>query len=110
MDGPLLALPLLLAATAPSVPPPAWPLSAELMIAADAARFAPPDFKRQLAKHRARLMAGVQAAATAETGTRDAAAHRAAAARAARQIAESIRRHVSFADVAYETGGLVHEV
>ncbi|HSB35906.1 MAG TPA: hypothetical protein VLH41_03465, partial [Thermoanaerobaculia bacterium] len=30
--------------------------------------------------------------------------------RAARQIAESIRRHASFADVAYETGGLVHEV
>jgi len=99
-----------LAATAPAVPPSAWPLSAEVMIAADAARYAPPDLKRQLAKHRARLMAGVQAAAAAEKGTRDAAAHRAAAARAARHIAESIRRHVSFADVAYETGGLVHEV
>jgi hypothetical protein len=32
------------------------------------------------------------------------------AAKAARAIAQSIRRHAAFADVAYETGRLVHEV
>jgi hypothetical protein len=90
--------------------PGSWPLSTELMIAADAASYAPPDLKRQLAKHRARLMAGVKDAAAADRGTRDVAARRAAAARGAREIAQAIRRHSSFADVAYEAGGLVHEI
>lgn len=90
--------------------PASWPLSAELMMAADAASYAPPDFKRQLAKHRARLMAGVKDAAAADRGTRDVAARRAAAARGAREIAQAIRRHASFADVAYEAGGIVHEI
>jgi len=106
--APLLAA--LLAATPSAAPPPAWPLGVVAMIAADAARFAPPDLKRQLAKHRARLMEGVQAAASADKEPRDAATRRAAAARAARQIARSIRRHAPFADVAYEAGRLVHEV
>jgi hypothetical protein len=110
MNGSLLALALLAAAPVPAAPPAAWPLSAELMIAADAASYAPPDLKRQLAKHRARLMAGLKDAAAADRGTRDAAARRAAAARGAREIAQAIRRHASFADVAYEAGGLVHEI
>jgi hypothetical protein len=88
----------------------AWPLAAELRMAADAASFAPPDFKRQLAKHRDKLMEGVRDAAVAETGKRDAAAHRAAAARGARELAAAIRRHTPFADVVYELGGVVHEI
>jgi len=103
-----LALTLLLAVPSPA-PPAAWPIPAELLIGADAAADAPPDFKRQLVKHRERLMAGIRDAAAAEKGTRDAAAHRAAAARAARQIAAAIRGRRPFSDVAYEAGGLVHE-
>ncbi len=110
MNGTLLSLAFLFAVPVPAAPPAAWPLSAELMIAADAASYAPPDFKRQLAKHRARLMAGVKDAAAADRGTRDVAARRAAAARGAREIAQAIRRHASFADVAYEAGGIVHEI
>lgn len=98
------------AARAAAPEPGSWPLSTVLLVAADSASYAPPDFKRQLAKHRARLMAGVKDAAAADRGTRDAAARRAAAARGARTIARAIRRHSSFADVAYEVGGLVHEV
>lgn len=105
-----LALPLLLAAAAPGTPAAGWPLSAELLVGADAAANAPPDLKRQLVKHRERLMAGIRDAAAAEKGTRNAAAHRAAAARAARQLAAAIRSHRPFPDVAYEAGGLVHEV
>jgi hypothetical protein len=97
-------------APVPAAPPPSWPLATELMIAADAASYAPPDFKRQLAKHRARLMAGVRDAAAADRGTRDVAARQAAAARGAREIAQAIRRHTSFTSVAYEAGGLVHEI
>jgi len=104
-----LALPVLLAAPAPPGPSPAWPLATELLIGADAAANAPPDFKRQLVKHRERLMAGIRDAAAADKGGRDAAAHRAAAARAGRQIAAAIRGRRPFADVAYEAGGLVHE-
>lgn len=87
-----------------------WPLAAELRMAADAASFAPPDLKRQLAKHRDRLMEGVRDAAASETGKRDAAAHRAAAARGARQIAAGIVARLPFPDVAYQIGGIVHEI
>ena len=104
-----LIVALLFAAPVPAAPPPAWPLPAELLMAADAASFAPPDLKRQLVKHRERLMAGVNDAAAAEKGTRDATAHRAAAARGARQLAAAIRARRPFADVAYEAGGIVHE-
>ena len=86
-----------------------WALADERRMAADAVSFAPPDFKRQIAKHSRRLMQGVSDAAAAETGTRDAAAHRAAAARGARALAESIRRHTPFDEIAYQTGGIVHE-
>jgi hypothetical protein len=99
---------LLLAAPAPAFG--AWPLAAELRMAADAASFAPPDVKRQLAKHRDRLMEGVRDAAAAETGKRDAAGHRAAAARGAREIASGIRTRLPFPDVAYQIGGIVHEM
>jgi hypothetical protein len=86
-----------------------WSLADETHMAADAAFWAPPDFKRQLAKHSRRLMQGVSDAAAGETRTRDAVAHRAAAARGARALAESIRRHTPFEDIAYQTGGIVHE-
>jgi hypothetical protein len=109
----MLALPLLLAAPAaaptPAALPAAWPVSAELLIGADAASDTPPDFKRQLVRHRERLMAGIRDAAATERGTRDAAAHRAAAARGTRQLAAAIREHRPFSDVAYEAGGIVHE-
>lgn len=86
-----------------------WSVPDEARMAAEAASWAPPDFKRQLARHSRRLMQGVSDAAAAETGTRDAAAHRAAAARGARALAEAIRRHTAFDDVVYQAGGIVHE-
>jgi len=104
----LLALAVLDLAALPAKA--AWPLSAELRMAADAASFAPPDLKRQLAKHREKLMEGVRDAAAAETGKRDAAAHRAAAVRGAREIAAGIRKRMPFWDVAYQVGGIVHEI
>src|ERR1017187_757163 len=73
-----------------------WALADERRMAADAASYAPPDFKRQLALHSRRLMQGVSDAAAGEIGTRDAAAHRAPAARGARALAESIRRPTAF--------------
>lgn len=86
-----------------------WSLADERRMAADAASFAPPDFKHQLARHSRRLMQGVSDAAAGEAGTRDAAAHRAAAARGARALAEAIRRHTPFDEIAYQAGGIVHE-
>jgi hypothetical protein len=87
-----------------------WALTDERRMAADAASFAPPDFKSQLAKHSRRLMQGVTDAAAGEAGTRGAAAHRAAAARGARSLAEAIRRHTPFDEIAYQAGGIVHEL
>jgi len=87
-----------------------WALADETRMAADAASYAPPDFKRLLAKHGRRLMEGVRDAAAAETGTRDAAAHRGAASRGARALAESIRRHMPFDEISYQAGGIVHEL
>ncbi|MEO6327178.1 MAG: hypothetical protein ABIT01_06615 [Thermoanaerobaculia bacterium] len=117
-EGPALVLALVaglsagLSSRADAAPPPetGWPVAAERLLAADAARFAPPDLKRQIVKHRDRLMAGVNDARAAEPHTRDAAAHRAAAVRVARVIARKIREHQPFADVVYELGGIVHEL
>src|SRR5664279_6102686 len=100
----------LIAPTAWGAGPVRWSVPNEARMAAEAASWAPPDFKRQLARHSRRLMQGVSDAAAAETGTRDAAAHRAAAARGARSLAEAIRRHTPFDDVVYQTGGIVHEL
>lgn len=85
-----------------------WPLPAELLVGADAAALAPPDFKRQLVRHRERLMAGIRDAAAADSGRNDAAEHRAAAARQARKMAAAIRGRTPFEDVASMAGGLVH--
>lgn len=104
-----LAITLLARASA-AAEPGRWSVADEARMAADAASWAPPDFKRQLARHSRRLMQGVSDAASAETGSRDAAAHRAAAARGARALAEAIRRHAAFDDVAYQAGGIVHEL
>ena len=105
--GTSLALAIfLLASPAPRA---GWPLPAELLVGADAAALAPPDFKRQLVKHRDRLMAGIRDAAEADTGKTDAAAHRGAAARLARKMAAAIRGRTPFEDVAFLAGGLVHE-
>ena len=87
-----------------------WALADERRMAADAASFAPADFKTQLARHGRRLMQGVSDAFASEAGTRDAAAHRAAAARGARSLAEAIRRHTPFDEIAYQAGGVVHEL
>lgn len=89
---------------------PRWPLPVVRMVAADALAYAPPDMKRMLARHAKRLMAGVNDAAAADAGTRDPATRKAAAARASRGIARMIRDHQPFAEVAYQTGGLVFEV
>jgi len=101
---------LALALTAASARAAGWTLADELRMAADAASWAPPDFKRLLAKHSRRLMQGVTDAAAGEAGTRDAAAHRGAASRGARALAESIRRHTPFDEISYQAGGIVHEL
>jgi hypothetical protein len=104
--GTSLAIALfLLAAPAPRD---GWPLPVELLVGADAAALAPPDFKRQLVKHRERLMAGIRDAAGADSGRNDANAHRAAAARQARRMAAAIRGRTPFEDVASMAGGLIH--
>lgn len=86
-----------------------WPQTAERLMAADAAFYAPPDLRRQLAKHRDELMAGVDAARSAAAGPADRAARRRDAARRARDIASAIRKRASFADVARSVGALVHD-
>ena len=104
-----LVLPILLAAWDAAAGEAArWPVPAVGLMAADAAASAPPDFKRMLAKHRDRLMEGVRAGLAASPA-RDAAARRAALAAGTRRIAQAIRDHRPFADVAYEAGGLVAE-
>jgi len=103
-----LFLPLLLTASATAAETARWPVPAAALMAADAAGNAPPDFKRQLAKHRTRLMEGVKAGLAASPA-RDAEARRAALASGARKIALAIRDHRRFEDVAYEAGGLVAE-
>jgi hypothetical protein len=77
-------------------------------MAADAVSVAPPDFKRIVARHGKRLMEGVKAGLAASP-ERDEAARRAALAKGARRIAQAIRDHKRFEDVAYEAGGLVAE-
>lgn len=79
-----------------------WPDQAVRRMAADAALVVPPDLKRQLSKHAKELMAGTSAAPAFEP-----AAAKAEAARRARELASSIRRHTSFGDVARQTGALV---
>ncbi len=96
----------LLAAPAPAAD---WPLRAELLVGVDAAALAPPDFKRQLVKHRDRLMAGIRDASASRSRGGDAAAHRAAAASLARKAAAAIRGRTPFDDVAALAGGIVHE-
>lgn len=86
-----------------------WPQTAERLMAADAAFYAPPDLRRQLAKHRDELMAGVDAARGAASGTADPAARRRDAAGRARAIASAIRKRAPFADVARSAGALVHD-
>jgi hypothetical protein len=61
-----------------------------------------------VAKHPKRLMEGVKAGLAASP-PRDGAARRAALAKGARRIAQAIRGHKLFEDVAYEAGGLVAE-
>lgn len=85
-----------------------WSVGEEARIAAEAASWAPPDFKRQLAKHSRRLMQGVADAAAGERLAPGAPAHRDAAARGARALAAAIRRHDSFDSVAYQAGAIVH--
>ena len=85
-----------------------WSVAEEARIAAEAASWAPPDFKRQLAKHSRRLMQGVADAAAADQPAPRAPAHRDGAARVARGLAEGIRRHEAFAEIAYRAGALVH--
>lgn len=104
-----LLLPLLLAAgNAAAAGAVRWPVPAVGLMAADAVAVAPPMFKRMLAKHPERLMEGVRAGLAASPN-RDAAARRAALAKGSRRIAQAIRDHKLFADVAYEVGGLVAE-
>ncbi len=104
-----LLLPVLLAAgSVAAAGPVRWPVPAAGLMAADAAASAPPDFKRMLARNPSRLMEGVKAGLAASPN-RDAAARRAALAAGARRIAQAIRGHRPFEDVAYESGGLVAE-
>lgn len=104
----LLLASLLLAPAAPAEGPARWPVPAAGLMAADAAASAPPDLRRVLAKHPQRLMEGVRAGLAASPA-RDTAARRAALASGARRIAQAIRDHRRFEDVAFEAGGLVAE-
>lgn len=103
----LAAAPALAAAVAAPVPakPPAWPDAATRLVAADAAAFAPPDLKRQLVKHRDRLMKGASEGRLASASLPPDAA-RAEAVKRARAIAKGVPAHVPFWDVAYEAGAL----
>jgi hypothetical protein len=85
-----------------------WSVADEARMAAEAASWAPPDFKRQLAKHSRRLVQGVADAAASERLAPGAPAHRDAAARGARALAAAIRRHDSFESVAYGAGAILH--
>ncbi len=87
-----------------------WSVADEARMAAEAASWAPPDLKRQLAKHSRRLMQGVADAAASERLAPGAPAHRDAAAKAARALAAAIRGHEPFDSAAYRTGGLLHSV
>src|SRR5512140_3272990 len=98
----------LLAPAARGAEPARWSVADEVRMAAEAASWAPPDYKRQLAKHSRRLMQGVADAAAAERLAPGQPAHRDAAARGARSLAAAVRRHSSFADVAYDAGALLH--
>ena len=77
-------------------------------MAAEAASWAPPDFKRQLARNSRRLMQGVADAAQAERLAPGAPAHRDAAARGARALAAAIRGHESFDSAAHRAGAILH--
>jgi hypothetical protein len=85
-----------------------WSVADEARMAAEAASWAPPDFKRQLAKHSRRLMQGVADAVAAEGLAPGDPAHRAAAAKGARALAAAIRHHSAFADVAHDAGTILH--
>jgi hypothetical protein len=97
-----------LASLARGAEPARWSVAEEARMAAEAASWAPPDLKRQLAKHSRRLMQGVADAAAGERLAPRDPAHREAAARGARSLAAAIRRHSSFEDVAYAAGVLLH--
>jgi hypothetical protein len=98
----------LLAPAARAAEPVRWSVADEARMAAEAVSWAPPDFKRQLAKHSRRLMQGVADAAAAERLAPGAPAHRDAAAKTARALAAAIRRHESFDSVATQAGALLH--
>jgi hypothetical protein len=85
-----------------------WNVGDEARMAAEAASWAPADFKRQLAKHSRRLMQGVADAAAAERKAPGASEHRDTAARGARALAAAIRRHQSFDSSAYQAGAILH--
>ncbi len=98
----------LFAPAARGAEPVRWSVADEARMAAEAASWAPGDFKQQLAKHSRRLMQGVADAAAAERLAPGAPAHRDTAAKAARVLAAAIRRRESFDAAAYEVGGLLH--
>ncbi len=85
--------------------PAGWPETAVRLVAADAAAFAPPDLKRQLVKHRDRLMGGVRQGREAALSLSPQAA-RAEAVRRARAIAKGIPSRLPFWDVAEEAGAI----
>lgn len=109
MRFPLLPLVLIAAATpasrAATPDGTGWPEAAVRLVAADAAVYAPPDLKRQLVKHRDRLMAGASgnAAEAARLTRREA---RDEAVRRARAIARGVPARMPFWDVAREAGAI----
>ncbi len=104
----LLVTALFACGRAPAAEPARWPVAEEGRLAAEAAGWAPPDFKRQLAKHSGALMRAVAEAASVERLAPRAAAHRVAAAKEARALAAGIRRHESFEIAARHAGAIVH--
>ena len=95
------ALAAALASIAFAMPPSAaapvpWGVADEARIAAEAASWAPPDFKKQLAKHSRRLMQGVADAAAAASLAPGDPGHRDAAAKLGVSIVAWMWRHIGF--------------
>lgn len=89
---------------------PSWPLLAQRMMAADTSVYAPPDLKRQIARHRERLMTGVSEAAARENHALSTQEYQAAAKARASQIVSALRNKQSFSETVYALGVLVHSV
>ena len=95
------------------LPAAAWTPETQLVIAAEAARLAPPDLYRQIDRHRDEFQAGVlapfsEAPAEQHVQTRDGGALVATLLAESEAAVEAIRQHRPFAEVVYRLGVVCH--